>query len=131
MNAVRNLLLPDGRIGVTESGTICVELPAPDMNTFAMSLIPYQAFYECTLPGGIRNGVRFEIDNPEIFTICDEVDALVTIPEKLLELFPDLPASIIETIKEAIHDNWREPSDAQEFVRDEIIAKHTRDESWD
>ena len=129
MNAICNHLLPDGTIGITEDGILCIELPAPGRNVFAMTAIPNQYGYECSFPGGVRNGVQFDINNPETFTICDEVDALVNIPGELLKLFPDLDDSILESIKEGIHDHWREPGDVEDFVRELILTR--KDESWD
>jgi len=122
--------LANGSVGITKDGIICIELPAPNGDVFAMACRAYPTSYECSFPGGVRNGVEFDIDNPEVFSVYDEVDALVKIPEELSKLFPDLSYEIIEGIKTAIHDNWRKPEWAQDFVR-ETILQNSEDLPWD
>jgi hypothetical protein len=130
MEALCNAMMPSGTLSITEYGTLCIELPAPDRNVFAMNVIVHSDSYECSFPGGINNGVRFEIDNPDTFIVHDEVDALVTIPEKLLEIFPRLSSDILESLKEGIHHHWREPGDVRDFVI-ETLHKKAEDNSWD
>lgn len=118
-----------GKVGITGDGDICIELPSPNGDVFAMVATAHLTHYECSFPGGIRRGVHFDIHNPEVFSIHDEVEALVTIPEKLATIFSDLSPEIFEGIKQLIHEHWREPSDAAAFVLDLITSNGG--ESWD
>ena len=126
---MQQLMNLHGRFGITEQGVMRIELPSPDTNVFAMTAVAHSDRYECSFPGGLRKGISFDIHNPETFSVYDEVDALVSIPEKLLEIFPDTSAHIVEGIKDTIHDHWRDPADVQEFIRNLVLNEENK--SWD
>ena len=129
VNAVRSKeRCIQGRVGLDDDNNVILEAHIDDHCIALMADILDDDTYSITFAGGYRNGERFALDN-KVLVIADEVDALMKLPEAIIEAVPEL-ARDKEGIKACIHDQWIDPATARLQI-EALILMSSLEEDYD